>query len=306
MKPSKVQRYARRVEPSIHKKYLTSAAYLDVHSAILPSMKVDFDARVKNSGRQLSTFEHYRDLISYVRRQHHGPVAGEGKGGSSGIWAGYIDAIEADPRSLQQEIEGIRGSKTPAIVDYKLRVLHSLFVPHGVGYFSRFFERKREYTAEQFSRYLATEIAFGNAGFLGRTYFEPFNERELQRKYDFMTLLQPEYLGSEVTQIDYRVGGEWLPLSNALRAVLPTISNRRVDGRLSERLGILRVRYASTFQVIVNRSARRSIDLTAGGSTYRLEPSDFLAAKCGRTIAYSARLDGVHAELVADSAGSCD
>ena len=136
-------------------------------------------------------------------------------------------------------------------------------------------------------------------------YFEPFNERELQRKYDFMTLLQPEYLRSEVTEIDYRVGGEWLPLSNALRAVLPTISNRRVDGRLSERLGILRVRYASTFQVIVNRSARRSIDLAADGSTYRLEPSDFLAAKCGRTIAYSARLDDVHAEFVADSAGSC-
>ncbi|MCP4201926.1 MAG: hypothetical protein GY769_08330, partial [bacterium] len=117
MKPSKAQRYARRVEPALHKKYDTNAGYLDVHSAILPSMKVDLDAKVKDSGRQLSTFEHYRDLIAFVRRTHEGPVAGEGKGGSSRIWAGYIDAVEADPRSLHQEIDGTRGTKTPAIVD---------------------------------------------------------------------------------------------------------------------------------------------------------------------------------------------
>ncbi|MCP4200754.1 MAG: hypothetical protein GY769_02315, partial [bacterium] len=228
------------------------------------------------------------------------------KGGSSRIWAGYIDAVEADPRSLHQEIDGTRGTKTPAIVDYKLRVLHSLYVPQGVGYFSRFYRRKSEYSAEQFSRYLASEIAFGNAGFFDRAYFEPLNGRELERKYDFMTLLQPEYLGSEATQIDYRVRGEWLPLSGALRAVLPAISSRRVDQRLAERLGIVRVRYASGFEVLVNRSEKRSLESAAAGATYLLEPNDFLALKCGRVVAYSATVNGAHTEFVGSAVGACD
>ncbi len=305
MKPSKAERHARKVEPLLHEKYLTSASYLDVHSAILPSMKVDFDARVKGAGRQLATFEHYRRLLSYVRRKHEGPVAGEGKGGSSRIWAGYVDAIEADPRSLHQEIDGVRGTRTPAIVDYKLRVLHSLFVPHGAGYFSRFFKRKREYSPAQFRRYLATEIAFGNAGFLGRTYFEPLNELELQRKYDFLSVLQPEYLSSEVERIDYRVGGEWLSLSGALRSVLPSISPARVDRRLAERLGILRVRYQSGLEVVVNRSEKRSIELAEGGATFLLEPSDFLVLKCDVAVAYSAITEGARSDFVASSIAGC-
>lgn len=305
MKPSRAQHYARQVEPTLNEKYGTSAGYLDVHSAILPSMKVDLDARVKDAGRQLSTFEHYRRLMSYLRREHAGPVAGEGKGGSSRIWAGYIDAVEADPRSLHQEIEGTPGTETPAIVDYKLRVLHSLFVPHGAGYFSRFFGRKREYSAREFKRYLATEIAFGNAGFLGRAYFEPLNEQELERKYEFLTLLQPEYLASEATEIDYLVGGQWLSLSDALRAILPTVSRKRVDRRLSERLGIVRVRYASGFEVIVNRSETRSLDMNQSTSSFLLRPSDFLALKCGRAVAYSASVDGAHSEFVGSMADAC-
>lgn len=306
MKPSKATRYARRVEPGIHKKYLTSASFLDVHSAALPSSKVDYDARVKGAGRQSSSFEHYRDLMALMRRKHGGPVAGEGKGGSSRIWAGYVDAVEADPRSLHQEIEGVKGTRTPPIVDYKLRVLHSLYVPHGVGYFSRFFRKRNEYSAEQFGRYLASEIAFGNAGFLGRAYFEPyFNAVEAQRKYDFLSTLQPEYLSTEATEIRYRVGGEWLDLSDALRAVLPSISPKRLDRRLAERLGIVRVRYASSLEVIVNRSRGRRLELPADGTFYALEPNDFIALKCDRTLAYSAIRGGERGELAGGAPAAC-
>ncbi|MFQ5527814.1 MAG: DUF5696 domain-containing protein [Thermoanaerobaculia bacterium] len=305
MKPSKAQRYARRFEPILHEKYKTSAGYLDVHSAIIPSMKVDFDASVRNAGRQSATFEHYRELMAYLRREHQGPVAGEGKGGSSAVWAGYIDAVEADPRSLHQEIENVNATRTPAIVDYKLRVLHHLYVPHGVGYFSRFFRKKSSYSTEQFRRYLASEIAFGNAGFIGRTYFDPLNVPELERKYAFMTLLQPEYLGSEATEIAYRVNGRWLGLSGALRSVLPTIAAKKVDRRLAERLGILRVRYDSGFEVVVNRSLNRTFETDLDGTLYQLEASDFVALKCGRVIAHSARVAGERSEFVAGSAGVC-
>lgn len=301
MKPSKAQRYARKVEASLHKKYGTTAGYLDVHSAILPSMKVDFDASVPGAGRQLSTFEHYRDLISFVRKKHEGPVAGEGKGSSARIWAGYIDAIEADPRSLWQEIEKVKATDVPTIVDYKLRHLHSLFVAQGAGYFVRFFNRTKNYSTEQFGRYLATELAFGNAAFFGRPYFDQDDTAELKRKYRFMRLLQEHYLTREPESISYLVNGRYLPLSDALQEVLPGLSAKRLDKLLAERLGVLRVDYSGDFTLFVNRSRKRKAQVAVGGASYELGRSDFLALNCGAAIAYSAKVDGVYGDFVCEN-----
>lgn len=300
MKPSKALRYARRTEPAIHRDFGTTAGYLDVHSAILPSMKVDFDAAVPGAARQITTFEQYRDLISYVRRKHEGPVAGEGKGSSARIWAGYIDAIEADPRSLWQEIESVKATDVPTIVDYKLRHLHSLFVAQGAGYFVRFFNRTKNYSPEQFDRYMATELAFGNAAFFGRPYFDEPDTEELKRKYRFMRLLQEHYLTREPEAITYLVGGRYLPLSDALREVLPSLSTKRLDKRLAERLGVVRVEYSEEFAIVVNRSRKRKVEVVVDGASYELGRSDFLALNCGSPIAYSAQVDGARSDFVCE------
>ncbi|MCH7665214.1 MAG: hypothetical protein IH936_04705 [Acidobacteria bacterium] len=300
MKPSKAQRYARRVEPSIHEKYGTTAGYLDVHTAILPSMKVDFDAGVKGAGRQLATFEHYKKLISYVRKEHGGPVAGEGKGSSARIWAGHIDAIEADPRSLWQEIEGVKATEVPTIVDYKLRNLHSLFVAHGAGYFVRFFKRNGSYSHQQFSRYMATELAFGNAAFFGRAYFDQEDSSELKRKYAFMRLLQGHYLAGEAEEILYLVNGRYVRLSQALKELLPGLAKRRVEDVLAERLGMLKVEYSPGFTLYVNRSKKRTVQVVENGVGYELRAGDFLALNCGAPIAYSAKVDGLRREFVCE------
>ena len=311
MKPSKAQRYARREEPKLHRDYATTAGYLDVHSAILPSMKVDFDARVKNSGRQLETFDRYRDLISYVRKVHGGPVAGEGKGSSASIWAGHIDAIEADPRSLWQEIDGVKGEEVPTIVDYKLRHLHSLFVPHGAGYFVRFFKKNKAYSPAQFSRYMATELAFGNAAFFDRAYFDQPDNAELKRKYEVMRLLQEHYLQGEPTDIEYFVNGRYVGLSQALRELLPGLGRKRLERVLAERLGVLKVSYSPDFTLYVNRSKKRSVEVSIGGASYVLGRSDYLALNCGAPVAFSARVDGVRGEYVCEdcfagtSGGTC-
>jgi hypothetical protein len=63
------------------------------------------------------SFFYYKDLISYARDIHSGPVAGEGFGSSANIWADYIDAIEADPRSSYDR----GGTDVPLVVDYKLK-----------------------------------------------------------------------------------------------------------------------------------------------------------------------------------------
>lgn len=303
MKPSKAQRYARRVEPSIHKKYATTAGYLDVHSAILPSMRVDFDSSVAGAGRQLATFEQYRDLISYVRRKHEGPVAGEGKGSSARIWAGYIDAVEADPRSLWQELDGVKATDVPTIVDYKLRNLHSLFVAQGAGYFVRFFKRTKNYSPEQFDRYMATELAFGNAAFFGRPYFDQPDTSQLRRKYAFMSLLQGQYLNAAPEAISYLINGRYVRLSEALHQVLPALPAKRLDKALAERLGVLRVEYSNGLTLYVNRSRKRTASVLAEGLTYELGRSDFLALSCGRPLAYSAKVDGVRGDFVCADCG---
>ncbi|MCX7945230.1 MAG: DUF5696 domain-containing protein, partial [Deltaproteobacteria bacterium] len=167
IKPTEAKKYAAIYEPLIKDNYLTNAGYLDVHTAIRPSMKVDFDSRITYCSKQFSTLTNYLKLIDYVRSVHKGPIAGEGFGFSAPVWAGYIDAIEADPRSIYDVHKGLGGSDVPLIVDYKLKILHNLFVPHGVGYLPRFFyEQWKDYTKRQIESYRLAEMAFGNAGFM--------------------------------------------------------------------------------------------------------------------------------------------
>jgi len=72
LKPSRALSYAILYEPLIHQSYRTNSCFLDVHSSVLPSYKVDYDARVAEAGKQFSTFDHYRNLFSYARNIHSG------------------------------------------------------------------------------------------------------------------------------------------------------------------------------------------------------------------------------------------
>jgi len=300
MKPSRALRYAKAYEPLIHRYYRTTSAFLDVHSAILPSAKVDFDAKVANAGKQASTFALYRDLIAYTRKTHAGPVAGEGKGTPAAVWAGLIDAVEADPRSWFQEGDrDPEGSNVPTIVDYKLKVLHRLFVPHGVGYFPRFFKSKRTYSASDFARYLATELAFGNAAYFDQYYLWHEGRAERLKKYGFLSVLQKNYLDAEIKTIGYFRNGGCQTLSQALKAVLPGCSAARVQSTLCEELGILKLEYSKAFMLYVNRSKGRTLKLKIDGVGYTLHPNDFLALKSGRPLAYAAEREGAHRDWVA-------
>ena len=219
------------------------------------------------------------------------------KGFAAPTWAGYVDAIEADPRSLQQQMENRGATSVPTLVDYKLRVLHRLFVPHGAGYLSRFYPGKSSYRARDFDRYLATELAFGNAAFFDTRYFRPAYRSQVLRKHRLMKPLQSRYLDGAPREILYRVQGEDLPLSEALRRVLPGARRPRVDAVLAEKLGIVQVRYAPDLTLWVNRSQNRAVDVTHQGVTYRLKRNDFLAYAGRQVLAYSAVVGGRDAEF---------
>ena len=302
MKPSRSLFYARKYEPLIHRGYQTTASYLDVLSAILPSDFIDYDAQVADASKQIATFRFYRDVISYMRKTHYGPIAGESKGTPAAIWAGYIDAVEGDPRSRFEFGENKGGTDVPTIVDYKLRIIHPLSIPHGMSYFPRFyFEKYSGYTHREYERYMATEIAFGNAGFFDVSHFWGPNRPELNRHYKFLRLLQKYYLPSRVLEILYYVGGKFLTLSDALKAVLPSTSTKSVNSVLCEKLGLLKITYANTLVIYVNRSKKASLRVSHGGTTYVLQPNNFLALKNDKPIAYSAQVNGKSKDYIAST-----
>ena len=303
LKPSRALYYAGIYEPSIHSAYRTNSAYLDVHTTSPGS--VDYDARVANAGRQNVTFDYYKSLVSYVRGTHQGPVAGEGWGFSTYFWAGYIDAIEADPRAISTaEKDG--GTAVPLLVDYKLFNLHHLFVPHGVGYLERFYLGKQNgYTLEELERYRASEIAFGNAGFLSNPFARGIPFGEIKREYCFLKHLQNRYLSETPSQVSYKIGARFVTLSEALKAALPGTTFSRMNETLGEELGILKIQYSNDLVVYVNRTKTKTFELTDGVDSYTLEPNGFWAKQGDQFLAYSAKVNGIKKDFICPADRAC-
>jgi hypothetical protein len=303
LKPSKSTDYAGLYEPSIHAGYSTSASFIDVSSSVFPSAKVDYDARQAGAGKQQSTFLAYKDLFSYVRSVHQGPVAGEGVGYSSRIWAGYIDAVEADPRSPFQNREG---SQVPSLVDYKLRLLNRLFVPHGAGYLERFYiVTPFNNEPENFERYRATELAFGNTGFLSNPFEREFPKIETLREYCFLKHLQPYYIDSQPVEINYGIQGELVSLSEALNRILPGVKNEDVDSALLDGLSLVKIRFDNGFVLFVNRSLSKPWDILVEKGLITLPPGGFLGYKGKEFAAFTAVIDGVKRYYIWPAEKSC-
>ncbi|MGQ9471581.1 MAG: DUF5696 domain-containing protein [Candidatus Aminicenantales bacterium] len=292
LKPTRALYYAQLYEPKIHSVYKTSAAFFDVHTAILPSFKVDFDSRVEGAGEQVSTFLAYCDLLSAGRQVHQGPVAGEGYGYAANVWAGYVDSVEADPRSLYSLDKGKRASSVPAIVDYKLRVLHHRFVPYGLGLSERFFGPERPIPLEGFELYRAKEIAFGQAGYL---HFAPGIERppeDILREYCFLKHIQSRYHMASIHEIFYEIDGQFLSLSEALARILPACPDSDPEDFLALRLTKLKIVYDNNLTLFINLCPSEPWDILVGNSGFTLPPAGFLAFQGESFLAYTAMVDG--------------
>lgn len=293
LKPTRARAYATSAEPAIHAAYGTTAAYLDVHTAVLPGFKVDFDARAPGGGRQTETLRRYRDLVAFTRSMHGGPVAGEGFGFSLAVWAGYVDAVEADPRSYSDAVAGRPGSRTPLIPDYFLRGIRPLLAAHGAGYLERFASTAvAPFSREDIEAYRATTIAYGNAGFLSNPFGKGLDFTETLRDYCFVKHLQALDFEATPVLVRYNVRGAVLPLSDALRLAVPAAGFDEVGDVLREELGCLRIEYDNGLKIWINRTSARSWDVVRDGAVFTLPPSGFLAAKGYEFLAYTAIVNG--------------
>jgi hypothetical protein len=205
LKPSWIERYVADQSPQIHRRYRTTAAYLDVHSVGLP-FQLDFDAEAPGASSLRYTFERICELFESMRRIHGGPLFGEGN--FHAVWAGRIDGCEA-------QIGGRGGEINPVLPDYDLLKVHPLAVNHGMGYYTRWQREKRgTLDQEDMTKYRAQELAYGHAGFFNTGAMA--NLSQVLQEYYLVQPLQARYAPSAIRTIRYLFdpepdgGGRWV------------------------------------------------------------------------------------------------
>ncbi len=164
LSPSRSLEVASRFAPEIHRRYQTTATYLDVSTAVNPGEKVDYNAAIAGHGRWKTTLEAYRQLLSYQRQAHQGPLIGEG--GFHFLYAGWADSVLAEDQGRQQA-----GALIPPLVHFDLYRLHPHLVRFGMGWYPWYFATPEGpkwfgYSTEEHYRYMANEIAYCHGGYV--------------------------------------------------------------------------------------------------------------------------------------------
>ncbi len=219
--------YATQNSPEAHRRFGTTAAYLDVHTCVPPWHQLDRDATQPMSAMELLKVQRDAELFQFERDTHAGPLFGEGA--NHFYWAGRCDGVEA-------QVEG--GEDHAAFLDFDLLKIHPQMVNHGMGYLERWFRRgySAEYgrdagSVEQLDKYRAMELAYGHAGFLGNMFVHTV--QTVVREHHLMHPVQQLYGTAKPTEILYEVEGQLVQASVALVAGETTRQRIRYDSGLT-------------------------------------------------------------------------
>jgi hypothetical protein len=265
LKPARFLKYARQFSPEIHRRYDTTAAYLDVHTCAPPWFRVDFDAAEPGAGTSRRCYDNNLALFRLERETHGGPLFGEGC--QQMYWAGAVDGVEA-------QIAG--GEGAPLLLDFDLLKLHPQMVNHGMGYHERWLQEsydgdwgQRMPAQYRMDKYRSMEIAYGHAGFIANQILrEP---SYAVKEHHLVAPVQALYGAAKAVDIRYEVDGRMVDVSDAVAA-----------GALDRAY----VRYDSGLEVWVNH---REQDWRVGD--HAIPQHCFLARGPG-LLAYSGRRGG--------------
>ena len=194
-KPARAVEYCAKLAPIIQKKFKFSTAYCDVHTAVSPWSRVDYDHRVPGAGTFAATFYSYGEIMLHQKKAWKGPVYSEGN--HHFYYSGLTDGNYAQDR-------GYKIPDNPWLVDLDLRKMHDLNCNFGMGAESMFYGRhtpvpadpegKEAYT----DRFLAATVAFGHPGFLCSGGLD-----KTLRGYYLIQQLSANYTLSPVKSIGY-------------------------------------------------------------------------------------------------------
>ena len=162
-KPARAVEYCARLAPIIQDKFHFSTAYCDVHTAVAPWHRVDYDPRVPGAGTMAAVFYSYGEIMLHQKKAWQGPVYSEGNYHS--FYMGLTDGNYGQDQSY-------RPAENPWLVDFDLRRMHDLGCNFGMGNLEMFYANApqpratREQRDAELDRFLAATVAFGHPGFL--------------------------------------------------------------------------------------------------------------------------------------------
>ncbi len=269
MKPTRAAHFLNIFSPQIHQTYFTTAAYLDVHSAINPSYVVDYDPAVSNPAKYREAMQLYRQLPGLSRAQHAGPVSGEGA--FHFLYAGYFDDIEGQINTAKQNGYW-QGCRLPLLIDFQLNKIHPLMCTHGVGYYERFFSLN-DGTQHYFLggldsalMYIATELAYGNAGFIPHGSDMPNFLAVAKLEHKHVLPAQKLYANANAVSILYDDNGTMVTASQYIKNHPATFDDINSLDFMSK----VQVTYNNGTVVYVNRHPTQNWQITPGisGSSF--------------------------------------
>jgi hypothetical protein len=243
VKPNAILRLADTQSPEIHRRYVTPANYLDVHSAVPPWFHVDARAGEIGAGQFDRVWDLHRQLWEYERNVHQGPVFGEGN--NHWYWSGCLDGVEAQ---FGSGWPGNGGFTAPLAVDFDLLKIHPLQFNHGMGYHSRWWPTESYHTnwggptpMIVLDRYRMQEAAFGHAGFLDSSVYDNIPLAWLE--HHLMSPVMARYALAKPVDIAYESNGTWIDSTTAAKLEADTAQ------------ACVRIRYDNGLTLTVNGSS---------------------------------------------------
>jgi hypothetical protein len=267
--------------PRIAQRFGTRGSFCDVHTAVAPWHKLDFDARLPGAGQFGTTYRCYAKLL-LNERDAYGAVYSEGS--RHWLYAGLHDGSDAELRSH-------RPHREPFLVDFDLLRLHPLGMDAGMSWFSRYVRdeaavRELGGIEAALDRFTAATVAFGHQGTF--TFHSLRGYRSDLRTWYLLSPLQRLYAMAPVAAIAYRdpVSGQMLDSSAALRTGVYRQSQ-------------VQVRYATGLELQVNGSLTESWPTKRGDRDLALPPSGFLGAGPAGVLVYSGLVGTARADYSA-------
>jgi len=267
--------------PKIAAKFGATTCYSDVHTAIAPWHRTDYDARVPGAAMFRAIWDCYAHVLWNDCKAYGGPVFSEGN--MHWMYAGLISGNYG-----QMGWSGPERWKRPPLVDFDLLKMHPLMCDFGMGSPDMFYPRHggewrkdKSRTSPYLDRFITSTLAFGHIGFLAMEWGLDGG----LKSYYMTNAVQQRYALVPVADIRYWDGEKLLPTSDAIR----TGAYKR---------GQVHVKYASGLELWCNLSFDHDWQVTCDGKTWLLPPTGHLAFKKGDLLQFSALLDGQRIDYV--------
>ena len=291
-RPSDWPALVQRQEGEIRRLFETDASFTDqLGSAGAPWGYTDFDATKPGASAMRVSQQQQREMLRLIKDTHRGPLGSETMIDETQIGE-FLDTADFGI------FDGYHRAFTP---EFKLRRIHHLTTPHGMGLMYRYFEMppfpafsggKCTYLTDpaQYDDYRAAEVLYGNGGYL--FYYPGMPWDYVLTECLVVGTLQKHYALQPVRSVSYWREGGWQSLLQIVAAGVNPLPDPWANTPGLEPLRRIRVEYENGLTVVVNRLPEE-FTVDAGGQSVVLPKSGWVAwLPEGRLLAYSAYLPG--------------